>query len=248
LLAPFAALDRRFVIQILTKRAERMRRYFSLPDRIDRIAEAGQTMGISVRTDQWPLPHFWLGVSVENQKFADERIPLLLQTPAAVRWISYEPALEAVDLVPYLDPGCSTFNRRQGASVNWVVAGGESGPRARPPHPDWFRSARDQCQAAGVGFFFKQWGQWAPLRCFGDWESWNKASAHAIVSPNGKFSSHRRNDAPDDECGLTCADLDGAAVMAWVPKRIAGHLLDGREWNEFPDVWAVREPPPDGTA
>ena len=94
-------------------------------------------------------PNLWLGVSVEDQKTADERIPLLLQVPAAVRWVSYEPALGLVDFeaVPSLT-----------GQINWVVCGGESGPNARPFDVQWARVVRDQCKAAGVPFFMKQVG------------------------------------------------------------------------------------------
>ena len=90
---------------------------------------------------------------------ADERIPLLLQTPAAVRWISYEPALGPANLQlfgPCGSSGGSCLDNSCRTKIDWVVAGGESGPGARPAHPDWFRSVRDQCQAAGVPFFMKQ--------------------------------------------------------------------------------------------
>jgi len=98
-----------------------------------------------------PLPrNTWWGVSIENQATADERIPLLRRTPAAVRFVSYKPALGPVD-----------FTELRG--VDWLIVGGESGPAARPAHPDWFRSARDQCQAARVPFFFKQWGEHVPI-------------------------------------------------------------------------------------
>jgi protein gp37 len=102
----------------------------------------------------WPLPNVWAGVSVEDQSTADERIPLLLQTPAAVRWVSAEPLLGPVDLRDF-DDG---LWRRSDACLDWVVVGGESGPSARPIHPDWARSLRDQCAEAGVPFLFKQWG------------------------------------------------------------------------------------------
>lgn len=115
--------------QVLTKRAERMQAYVS-------------RLAISLE-----LPNVWFGVSAENQQYADERIPLLLQTPAAVRFVSYEPALGPIN-----------FERfgYVGADINWVIAGGESGPGARPSHPEWFRSIRDQCEAAGVAYFMKQ--------------------------------------------------------------------------------------------
>ena len=108
--------------------------------------------------------HIWLGVSVEDQKTADQRIPLLLQTPAVVRFVSYEPALGPVDFSPYL-PIESIGGVEMENWLHWIITGGESGPNARPMHPDWARSARDQCQAAGIQFFFKQVGEWA-------WE-WN---------------------------------------------------------------------------
>lgn len=131
-----------------------------------------------------PLPNVWLGVSVENQARADERIPLLLAVPAAVRFISLEPLLGPVDLgfgpSPdclwcsgtgewYADTGgmevlpvtceCMTRNRW----LSWAIVGGESGPRARPMNPDWARSVRDQCQEAGVSFFMKQMAKRAPI-------------------------------------------------------------------------------------
>lgn len=98
----------------------------------------------------WPLPNVWIGVTAEDQQRADERVPELLQIAAAVRFVSYEPACSGVDWSPWLP------------SLDWLIAGGESGPKARAAHPDWFRSARDQCVATGVPFFFKQWGEWGP--------------------------------------------------------------------------------------
>ena len=109
------------------------------------------------------LPNVILGVSVENQKTADERIPILLKTPAAKRIVSYEPALEPVDFMAYLPLARSdirglVYNPRGGPFLDGVIMGGESGPGARPMHPAWARSVRDQCEAAEVPFFFKQWG------------------------------------------------------------------------------------------
>lgn len=111
-----------------------------------------------------PLPNVWLGVSVEDQATADARIPLLLQTPASVRFVSYEPALGPVDFTRYLYPDYADAQNPTGRpALNWIIAGGESGPGARPSNPDWFRTVRDQCQAAGIPFFFKQWGEHYPL-------------------------------------------------------------------------------------
>lgn len=105
---------------------------------------------------RWPA-NVWLGTTAENQKWADRRIPLLLEVPAAVRFISAEPLLGYIDLRPYLR------GRRRGvAGLDWVIAGGESGASARPMNPDWARSLRDQCVSGGASFHFKQWGHWSP--------------------------------------------------------------------------------------
>lgn len=108
---------------------------------------------------EWPLPNVWLGISAEDQPAADERIPLLLQCPAAVRFVSCEPLLGPISLGML---GTRENWRPVYDGIRWVIAGGESGPKARPMHPDWVRSLRDQCQEAGVPFFFKQWGEWLP--------------------------------------------------------------------------------------
>jgi protein gp37 len=139
-------LDRIFVtmflaeqhtFQVLTKRPERARAYLSDPATLRRLADR------LVEQPPWPLPNVWLGTSVEDQQRADERIPVLLDTPAAVRWLSCEPLLGPVNLLNAM-------------SIDWVVAGGESGPGARPMDEGWARSLRDQCTAAGVPFFCKQ--------------------------------------------------------------------------------------------
>lgn len=110
----------------------------------------------------WPLPNVHLGASVEDQATADERIPLLLELPAAVHWISLEPQLEAValrlDEVIAGTTGHAQAIRTRASLLRWVVQGGESGPRARPFAPAWARSVRDECRAAGVAYFFKQYG------------------------------------------------------------------------------------------
>ena len=118
--------------------------------------------------DGLDLPNLWLGVSVENQKTADERIPILLQTPAAHRFVSYEPALEGIDLTPYLNSDGHGIDK-----LDWVIMGGESGHKAQPMSSDWARSVRDQCQAAGVPFFFKGWGG-KEAGCLLDGEEWKE--------------------------------------------------------------------------
>jgi protein gp37 len=143
------------IFQILTKRPQRMLEFFEWE---------------SKRCEHPTLPNVWLGVSCENQETFDERWRILAKVPAAVRWFSLEPMIGRIDM-------CEAFGmwwnqtmhcfEGSGSKLNphgfsWVVAGGESGPHARPMHPDWVRAIRDQCQAAGVPFFFKQWGEWAP--------------------------------------------------------------------------------------
>jgi len=175
-LVPDELIDRVFAVmaltpwhtyQVLTKRPERMLAYISAPGRADVVwtdSESGMwavtdSGRIVVTHPQWPLPNVWLGTSVENQRWAAERIPLLLQTPAAVRFISAEPLLGPLLLeqtagIHWLGPPSQSRGMNQG--LDWVIAGGESGPKRRPCDLDWLRSLRDQCQVAGVPFFFKQ--------------------------------------------------------------------------------------------
>jgi protein gp37 len=252
------AWGQQHVFQILTKRPKRMLGYckdlgsLSPGKRALRIVRA-QGWKLPDETTggmDWPLRNVWLGVSCEDQETADERIPLLLQTPAAVRWISAEPLLGPIDLtrlpVPreFID---QSFGERGGEfvfvhpKIDWVVAGGESGPRARPTHPDWIRSLRDQCQAAGVPFFFKQWGEFGSasvrmtdgsslFRQFSSYTDWiNKASSRVrggvCLDATGKILDRG-------------ADFEQASypvtIMDRVGKKAAGAMLDGREWREFP--------------
>ena len=165
------ALSPQHTFQVLTKRAERMRDYVTeVPDREDGIWPAAVEMAGLERArtmpDQWPLPNVWLGVSAEDQTRADERILVLLGTPAASRFVSYEPALGPVDLerggFSLLRKVTSSTGKRW-PGLDWIIAGGESGPRARPAHPDWFRALRDQCAAAGMPFFMKQMAKKRPI-------------------------------------------------------------------------------------
>ncbi len=171
--------------QILTKRPERMLEWATKPTSIERLLKAMKGVAslvkdsklpdipsTTIQSGYWYAHNAWLGVSVENQYWADKRIPLLLQTPAAVRFLSVEPLLKAVGLSNWMpsDYGwSSTFTPLDGierndidgnpcAGLDWIIVGGESGPKARPMNPDWVRRIRDDCQAASVPFFFKQWG------------------------------------------------------------------------------------------
>ena len=216
------ALAPRHTFQVLTKRPGRMRSLLnsaafwrevraSVTRDLGRIDEA---VGLVVN----PLPNVWLGTSVESQKWADVRIPQLLATPAAVRFLSCEPLLGPVnlrhmdverqahtdgELGMYFIDALTGRNTDMGrpcrdvSRLDWVIVGGESGSGARPMHPDWARSLRNQCVAAGVPFLFKQWGEWAP----------------DVVLETGRIAGES---------------------MSRVGKRAAGRVLDGRTWDEYP--------------
>ncbi len=185
----------------------------------------------------WPWPNVWLGATAVNQEEADRDVPKLLDTPAAVRFVSIEPLLGDIRLGSFLQRspsaafanGCVTpdmpaWTRIGATAIDWVICGGESGRHARPMHPDWARSLRDECSAAGVPFLFKQWGE------------------HDL-------SYDRDRDDPDYR---RCAEMarrpgrwinlagghgfNGARVhyAHRVGKKAAGRQLDGREWNGFP--------------
>ena len=147
---------------------------------------------------RWPLPNVWLGTAIESDKYAF-RADHLRGTPAAVRFLSLEPLLGPL---PSLDL----------TGIDWVIVGGESGPHARPMHPDWARDIRDRCVELGIPYFFKQWGRWVPH--------------HPCMCAEGVPVSSGGRAAPR-----------GVAGIAWmhpVGKAKAGRLLDGDEWNQFP--------------
>lgn len=259
------ALSPQHTFQVLTKRAKRMREYLSgltchgdrrflVAHAAGRMMEDGDGAHATVAANcDWPLPNVWLGVSVEDQQRADERIPDLLATPAAIRWISAEPLLGPVDLTRINQAGVDecftsefplwrtlkgkawTATRARLNSLNghywgedlinekwegwtgnepepapgyykpldWVVVGGESGKDARPMHPDWARALRDQCAAAAVPFFFKQWG---------------------LHLPTGQISG----------LGKQWLTEEGEARWMKGTKAITGRLLDGVEHNAMP--------------
>jgi protein gp37 len=181
-------------------------------------------------------PHVWLGATVENQAEADRRIPVLLGVPAAVRFLSCEPLLGPVDLRfafdadtgECIDGGWPMFGAEPSERLHWVITGGESGPGARPSHPDWHRALRDQCAEAGVPFFFKQWGNWLPGE-FGagpliDWQDGQCSDRHKIDFDNAVY---------DD--GLALVAEGHRHVVFWrAGKYLGGALLDGREHQAFP--------------
>ncbi|OBF77034.1 DUF5131 family protein [Mycolicibacterium fortuitum] len=253
--------------QVLTKRHDRMRSLLNSVDFRELVfglggVGRGQANGHLEHYRQWPVPNVWLGVSTENQQWANIRIPVLLDTPAAVRFISAEPLLGPIDLIgqggnmvgagmyalpdpPEYDGGepvCQDHGVaqcQQGCTfLDWVIVGGESGPGARPMHPAWARDIQRQCAAADVPFLFKQWGDWTPLAPLVD----------------GKFDFTRGITMTDDGITYNRGDLDypdgprrGEAMRADFPhhhptsmyrvgKGRAGRELyhDGRTWDEYP--------------
>lgn len=290
------ALSPQHTFQVLTKRSARMRGYLSKPGVARRVyEEACDLVGLLDLTDVvliapasderlapsgrriylglWPLPNVWLGVSAERQDEADARIPDLLATPAAIRFVSAEPLLGPIDFT-FIgnapgEPGNVRYNAltghalpfdgvtrganmwatnkaKPGAALDWIIVGGESGPGARPMHPDWVRSIRDQCKGRDdslhslglpdTAFFFKQWGEWAPGENCGapptrtertaSWwvDEWMFSSLTATASREG-----HADDEPD---------------LYRIGKARAGRLLDGREWNEQPSAARTRHPEP----
>lgn len=213
--------------QVLTKRAERMLRWFRRastgegrtavlrgaqahrwPDwymrEVNRGAPAGET---------WPLPNVWLGVTVENQQAADERVPLLLQTPAALRFLSCEPLLGPVDLAYTAFNGTDSFGSMPG--LDWVIVGGESGPRARPMALGWARSLVGQCREAGVPCFVKQLGR-RPRTGYYDEETRDECEAGNCEWPDPiGWSEHDGQPGLDAVVELKLRSLDGRDPAEW---------------------------------
>lgn len=267
------ALAPQHTFQVLTKRAERMRQYFAgIPEQpnfpearsalIEGSAQAiyndmtgeDPSMWLAVHT---PLPNVWLGVSAEDQARADERIPTLFGTPAAVRFVSAEPLLGAIDLTldslvcelcswceetGYTEPDtgaficnrCDSTGKSDEWGIDWIIVGGESGKGARPMHPDWVRSIRDQCAAAKVPFFFKQWGEWLP---------WMPEHGPCWVAQNGRsedshvlFPTDLDSDQKWDDGLWGIAENLTHVAFQRVGKKTAGRLLDGATHDGMPSV------------
>jgi len=211
----------------------------------------------------WPWANVWLGATVCNQQEADRDIPKLLAVPAAKRFLSIEPMLGAIDLrscylrrmtlcgeCPSSDEGtpidCPCADER----VDWVIAGGESGPHARPSHPDWLRSLRDQCAAAGVPFFFKQWGEWKPICEMRELEHQALYRSRVLAKPHEDQANIDDIYGRDCTVQLTIIHADGslhdaAEPMAFrqekdamatfrIGTKASGNLLDGVKHEEFP--------------
>lgn len=232
----------RHTYQILTKRPKRMLEFFEwaheeipayvyadekifdhFPNDIEWKPLRGNHGGYDNCGPAYPYENVWIGVSVEDQETANERIPLLLQAPAAVRWISAEPLLGPIDLYEAgmkLDGKLNHFTGER-AFLKWVVVGGESGPKARPMHPQWVKDIRDQCVTADIPFLFKQWGQWVPV----DLTTSNGITDWMIVDKAGDI------DIPDNR---TPREDLGEIAMWNTSKKKAGRLLDGKLWDQYP--------------
>lgn len=192
---------------LLTKRPENAIRFFQMKNdaymQVDKIKKTAKLHLI-----KYKLPdNIWLGVTVCNQEEVDNKIPILLQIPAAKRFISVEPMLGPVDIMPYL----------QGNNkLDWVICGGETGKNARPMHEKWVKNLRDQCLETGIPFFFKSWGEWIP----------------AYQKPND-FGNH--NGALKYELMIKFENDDFGNAFYKVGKKLSGHLIDGVEYRQFPE-------------
>jgi len=219
LFAVMIASDRH-TFQILTKRADHMAEYcisraekpYRIIDAAEKINPKGMAIHLKVagyldamkkRSYKWIPPNIWMGVSTENQQMANLRIPLLKMVPAEVRWLSCEPMLGHIDLAGKLE------------GLHWVVTGGESGPKARPAHPDWISDIRDQCTIAGTPFFFKQWGAWIP-----------EVELKAIIEAG---------DHPKEFRPYKVKVVD-RAMMHRTGKKNSGNKLEGNTHLEYPNL------------
>ena len=218
-------LAQNHTFQVLTKRHARMRALLSSPDFWVVVGEhVSRIVGAPAQVDDVrALPNVWLGVTVEDQQRADLRIPALLATPAAVRFLSCEPLLGPVELPEFCACGCGApFGPGVESilGIDWVIVGGESGPGARPMHLDWVRTLRDQVVAAGVPFFFKQWGDasaWQDRHA----DVWHQIYVNRMESPETALFPREH------------------VEKKWGPlkplsKKAAGRELDGRTWDQYP--------------
>lgn len=243
--------------QILTKRPERMRDFFKEHHRAHK--------------------NLWLGVSVENQETSDERIPILLDIPASVRFLSCEPLLgrisftfensfisprnhdgEQIDneIIYALKGKKELWNSNlefkipvdiiRYPKIDWVIVGGESGRNARPMHPDWVRSIRDQCLDFGVPFFFKQWGEWVACndkeyeeatgvkKFLNQYSRSTFASLNINIPKSNLLTFVEPFNSKDVKHLLYESNLEIPKIALKVGNKSSGSLLDGQEWKEFP--------------
>lgn len=225
--------DRGHIFQILTKRPERMADFCSRL-RFNGLANDGKgrlwlcydpadrsAYSLMPQHGCTGLTNLWMGVSVENQETANERIPHLLKTPAHVRWLSVEPLIGEINLNQWLE----------NKAINWCVVGGESGHKARPMHPVWALSIKNQCKKHNVPFLFKQWGTFKPIANYYS-ESLNDDTLAGadiyplhIVNRDGDFWRTEFDGQPPASC----------VIMKKTSKKKSGRTLDGEIYNEYPE-------------
>jgi protein gp37 len=217
---------------ILTKRPDRMKAFF----------EWKQDNSLFITWQ--PKSNIWLGVSIEDQKTADERIETFVKIQCPVRFLSCEPLLGPINLnhcSPWINQNTGTeiawvdcldshpIGSPNKPFIDWVIVGGESGKNARPMHPNWVRSLKDQCEESNIPFFFKQWGEWMPDREF---TSIQEISDDPTVHKQ-EISLIKKNGIHDNRILL-----DGVTEplyrMVKVGKKKSGNTLDGRQYLEFP--------------
>lgn len=201
-----------------------------------------------------PIRNVWVGTTVENQRRADERLPFLARVRAAVRFVSAEPLLGPLDLTGYFPkpmyhcgacghefmrpehPACGTFKNTPTSyfmGIDWVVAGGESGPHARPTNPLWVRALRDQCKEREIPFHFKQWGEWAP---HGGEPVKLTSLALFNKSENGDQPILLKDLAPDRREDWSEWQTPDDIFVTRMGKKKSGRLLDGVLHDAFPEV------------
>jgi protein gp37 len=176
--------------------------------------------------EQNPWPNVWIGATIVDREEADRDIPKLLATPARVRFLSMEPLIGPVEFsnVTRRSDAVQQLGRPALSGIDWVIVGGESGPRARPMHPDWARSLRDQCAAVGVPFLFKQWGEWTP----GENVERRTGTVDCAWWFDGRWTPGQESLARDD------GHRDEQPDLYRIGKKAAGRVLDGRTHDAFP--------------
>jgi protein gp37 len=199
------AIAKQHTFQVLTKRPERMLAWLSDSATKLSVELAMRSIDRTAKLDSWPLRNVWCGTSVEDQRRADERIPIIAQVPAAVRFLSMEPLLSSVQLR-------KTLSARLLRRIDWVIVGGESGPKSRPMHPQWAQQIRDDCLSLDISFFFKQVGSWAWVR---------DKSAKKWLNPEGRMSA---------------TPIAGWQGLRFGSKKSGGRKLDGRMWEQLPSA------------
>jgi protein gp37 len=266
-----ASICFRHTFLILTKRPDQMLKFhhasgtmnhWVINEALSRLREDTKVSTFGIRKGleyPWPLPNVWNGLTVCNQAEADEKLPIFLQVPGK-KFLSIEPLLGEIDIDQYLrcpvcgytphDVGFHMDHRLckgPGPGINAVILGGETGPGARPMHPDWVRKVRDDCAAAGVPFFFKSWGEWKPAIVEDDPQMESGRFYYhplggkhaACIRERSKCpfrSGKYRSMQPGDQTVGGVHMLDINTVTIRVGKNKAGRLLDGRTHDDLPWV------------